>query len=34
MKGFGASAPGPDLFDHFNINKGNVLKVIKEKLKI
>ena len=34
MRGFGASAPGPDLFDHFNINKGNVLKVIKEKLKI
>jgi len=32
MKGFGASAPGPDLFDHFGINKENVLKVIKEKL--
>ena len=26
MKGFGASAPGPDLFDHFGINKENVLK--------
>jgi transketolase len=32
MKGFGASAPGSDLFDHFGINKENVLKVIKEKL--
>ena len=34
MKSFGASAPGPDLFDHFGINKESVLKTIREKLKI
>ena len=32
MKGFGASAPASDLYEHFNINKENVIKVIKEKL--
>ena len=32
MKGFGASAPATDLFEHFGINKKNVLKIIKEKL--
>ena len=34
MKSFGASAPGPDLFDHFGINKESILKTIREKLKI
>ena len=32
MKGFGASAPASDLYEHFEINKENVLKVIKENL--
>ena len=32
MKGFGASAPASDLFDYFEINKENVLEVIKENL--
>jgi len=32
MKGFGASAPASDLYEHFDINKENVLKVIKENL--
>ena len=32
MKGFGASAPASDLYEHFNINKENVIRVIKEKL--
>jgi transketolase len=32
MKSFGASAPAIDLFEHFGINKENVLKIIKEKL--
>ena len=32
MSGFGASAPASDLYQHFEINKANVLKVIKENL--
>ena len=32
MKSFGASAPASDLYEHFEINKENVLRVIKENL--
>ena len=32
MKGFGASAPASDLYEYFEINKENVLKVVKENL--
>jgi len=32
MKGFGASAPASDLYEHFEINKEHVLRVIKENL--
>ena len=32
MNGFGASAPASDLYEHFEINKESVLKVIKENL--
>ena len=32
MKGFGASAPATDLFNHFGINEESVLKIIKENI--
>ena len=32
MKGFGASAPASDLYEHFDINKENVLRIVKENL--
>ena len=32
MKGFGASAPATDLFNHFGINEESVLKIIKKNI--
>ena len=32
MKGFGASAPAKDLYDHYGINANNIVRIVKNSL--